>query len=113
MEVQKINTISEKKSMKRFDKTYIGIIMGLVLPVIGFFVYYYIKTNGTDIDLSTYISYATNRNSDYQQDILITCMIPNMFMFYLTNFQWRIYNATKGLVAITLAMGVALFIITY
>ena len=114
MEAQKIEAAAQRDDkMKRFDKTYWGVIAGLILPVIGFFVYYFIKTRNADVDIETYIGMALNSHSDYQQDILITCMIPNMFMFYLTNFQWKIYDATKGLVAITLLMGAALFIFTF
>ncbi len=98
--------------MRKFDKTYIGVIMGLILPIIGFFVSFLIKTRDTLVDFDSYLAMAVNHTNE-QQDILIFCLIPNMFMFYLTNFRWRANKMTQGLVAITLLLGVALFIIVY
>lgn len=96
--------------MEKYDKTLYGVIAGIVLPILGFFLSFLIKTRGTLITFDDYWQMALR--GDHQQDILIFCLIPNMFLFYFTNFRWNIYNATKGLVGVTLILGLALFIIT-
>jgi hypothetical protein len=96
--------------MQKFDKTIYGVLAGIVLPVLGFFISYPIKRLPTTT-FSEYVTYATG--GDNQQDILIFCMIPNMLLFYFTNFRWNTYNLTKGLVGVTLVLGLILFIVTY
>ena len=99
--------------MQRFDKTLHGVIIGSILPIFGFILSYYIKTIGNyEMGFDAYMDAAIN-SSPYQQDILIFCLMPNMFLFYLTNFRWNIYEFTKGLVAVTLLLGLALFAITW
>ncbi|MBL7897542.1 MAG: hypothetical protein JNJ99_03320 [Crocinitomicaceae bacterium] len=95
--------------MEKFDKTIYGVIAGLILPIIGFFISYPIKKLPTTT-FAEYVDYAMA--GDNQQDILIFCLIPNMFLFYFTNFRWNTYNLTKGLVGVTLILGLLLFIIT-
>lgn len=96
--------------MQKFDKTIYGVVLGLILPIIGFFVSFLIKTRGTPFTFSDYTDMAMR--GDNQQDILIFCLIPNMFLFYFTNFRWNTYNLTKGLVGVTLILGLLLFIVT-
>ena len=104
------NTMKEK--LKKIDKAGLGVLFGAILPIIGFFVSYLVKTRGMEsVDFSYYINMALH-SPDNQQDILIFCMIPNMFMFYLSNFRWNLTNFTKGLVAVTLLLGLMLVVIT-
>ena len=67
--------------MQKLDKTLYGVLVGMVLPIIGFFLSFLIKARGTTIDFDTYVNMAINGSAD-QQDILIFCMIPGMFLFY-------------------------------
>jgi len=95
--------------MQKFDKTLYGIIIGIILPIIGFFISFPIKKAPTT-SFSDYVSMAIR--GDNQQDILIFCMIPNMLLFYFTNFRWNMGNLTKGLVGVTLVLMLALFAMT-
>lgn len=95
--------------MQKFDKTLYGVIVGIILPILGFFISFPIKKLPTTT-FSDYVGMAMH--GDNQQDILIFCMIPNMFLFYFTNFRWNMYNLTKGLVGVTLVLGLALFALT-
>lgn len=99
-----------KEKLKKIDRTLIGVLIGAVLPVLGFIISYYVKTVGTNFDFSAYINRALNGNE--QQDILIFSMLPNMFLFYFTNFRWNLMEFTKGLVAITILLGLMLVLIT-
>ena len=95
---------------EKSDKTYIGVITGLILPVFGFVISYYM---GRAESIVHHAKEMMNPYSTIQTDILILCLIPNMFLFYFTNFRWNMYNFTKGLVAVTLLLGLALFIFTW
>jgi hypothetical protein len=95
--------------MKKFDKVIYGVIAGIILPILGFFISFPIKRTPTTT-FSEYVTYAMG--GDNQQDILIFCMIPNMFLFYFTNFRWNAYELTKGLVGVTLVLGLGLFFLT-
>jgi hypothetical protein len=75
---------------EKYDKTVNGLIAGLILPIGRAF-----------------------RHSSDQQDILILSLIPNMFMFYLSNFRWNLNNFTKGLVGTTIVLLIALIAMTY
>ena len=97
---------------EKLDKTLTGVLLGALLPIIGFLISFPIKTRGSGIGFSQYVDMAINSSAN-QQDILIFCMLPNMFLFYFTNFRWGMYEFTKGLVAMTLLLGLALVILTY
>jgi hypothetical protein len=99
-----------KEKLKKMDRAIIGVLLGAILPIVGFIISYYVKTYGTDVDFSGYINRAIN--GDEQQDILIFSMLPNMFLFYFTNFRWNLMEFTKGLVAVTILLGLMLVLIT-
>lgn len=100
--------------MQKIDKALIGVIVGTLLPFVGFVISFIVKTYTHQISFDEYLSIALHDNAmGDQQDILIFCMIPNMFLFYFTNFRWGLYEFTKGLVAVTLLLGLSLFIFTY
>ena len=99
--------MSEK--LAKYDKTLNGLIIGIILPIIGFFVSYLVK--GGHISFDDYVSRAFGQSSD-QQDILIFCLIPNMLMFYLSNFRWGLNEFTKGLVAVTIVLLIVLILMT-
>ena len=98
-----------KEKLAKIDKVSIGVIFGFVLPIIGFFISYLVK--GGAVDFDGYVSLAMNTNAD-QQDILIFCLIPNMFMFYLSNFRWQLNEFTKGLVGVTIVALIGLILLT-
>lgn len=98
------------EKLERFDKIFYGLILGAILPFVGFYLSYLVK--GGLVDWETYIEY-TLQTSEYQQDILIFCLIPNMLLFYLTNFRWQFYEFTKGLVGITVVALLILVLLTF
>lgn len=99
-----------KEKLEKFDKAYIGVIVGAILPILGFLLSYPILTRGMDMDFTRYINYA-QVGAD-RQNIMIFAMLPNMFLFYFTNFRWNLNEFTKGLVAVTLLLGLMLVILT-
>jgi hypothetical protein len=92
---------------KKFDKTRNGVVLGIVMPIIAFFLFCQIKYGNKDLEqLYYYMAYHSgNRN-----DLLIFPLIPNLVLFYFTNFQWRWDKLTYGLVAVTLTLAVPIVI---
>ena len=84
--------------IQKLDKTVIGAIFGAVIPIITFLIYWQLNFNGS---LGTFIDFlsATARN---RNNPLVFSMIPNLVLFYLTNFQLKMNNFTVGLVGATL-----------
>jgi len=95
--------------LKKYDKIGYGLAVGLILPVIGFIVSYFIKAAPIEITFGDYFNNHLLHSED-KMDIIIFSMIPNMFLFYFVNFKWAMYEFTKGIVGITLIMGVLVVI---
>jgi hypothetical protein len=102
--------IKEEKKPK-IDTLFYGILIGVILPIIGFFVSYYVKKS-PGVDFARYVDMAFVKN-EQQKDILIFCLLPNLFMFYFSNFRFGWYNFTKGLVSMTVIAVLALVFLTY
>jgi hypothetical protein len=84
--------------LNKLDKTYIGAILGLVLPLISFVIYWKLNYLGTFGEFLDHIAAGSrNRNNP-----LVFSMIPNLVVFYFSNFQLKINNFTVGLVGATL-----------
>ncbi len=92
----------------KLDKTYMGIIVGIILPIIAFFGFYWFKAADQYL-LGNYVDYLMadklNRNGP-----LIFTMVPNLVLFYFTNFQFKWYQFTVGLVGITLLFTIPIVI---
>ncbi len=97
--------------LAKFDKVHWGIISGLSLTILRFFISYPILTNGIqDMTMSRYFNYMFNGVD--KQNVMIFCLLPNMFLFYLVNFRWRMVEFTKGLVGVTFLFAIALIFYT-
>ncbi|HIP37226.1 MAG TPA: hypothetical protein EYG85_10270 [Crocinitomix sp.] len=92
-----------EKKLKKYNKTSTGLLVGIILPIVGFCLSYIIKTRGLDISFSSYFQTLLRKSPD-KMDIIVFSMIPNMFLFYFVNFRWSMYEFTKGLVAVTLVL---------
>ncbi len=99
-----------EERLKKYDKMSVGIVLGIILTVAGFFISYPILTRGLNMSLTQYINDA-QVGAD-KQNIMIFCLLPNMFLFYFTNFRWRLNEMTKGLVGVTLLFGLMLVILS-
>ena len=102
-----------KEKLAKLDKLHWGLIIGTILPIIGFVLSYVVKTWGVypAISFDDYLNMAFGNSQD-QQDILIFSLIPNMFMFYFSNFRWQLYEFTKGLVGVTVIGLIVIVIMT-
>lgn len=93
------------EKIKKYDTLAAGLVVGVVLPIIGFVISYVVKTQGVEISMGEYFQKLIGDSPD-KMDILIFSMIPNMFLFYFVNFRWQMYEFTKGIVGVTLVLGI-------
>lgn len=79
-----------------FDKTWIGLILGLIGPFIAFVIYYFI--NYSYMTVSSFINYL--KLGDTYTPIISLCVLVNLAIFYL--FIWKEkYRGTRGVLAST------------
>ncbi len=88
---------------KRMDFTWVGVLLGVVFPVIAFFIFWQIKYGEKDWEQ---LYYYITLNSANRNDLLIFPLLPNLVLFYFTNFQWRWDRFTLGIVATTVILAV-------
>lgn len=85
----------------KVDKTVYGITLGLALPIIGFFVYW--SWRHGEKSWEQYYNFimvsSANRNEP-----LIFPMVPNLILFYFSNFLYRLDKFTVGLVGTTIVL---------
>lgn len=88
---------------KKLDSRKMGIIFGIVLTILGFIVFWQWKHGHRSLsELYRYMASSPNKRSD----LLIFSVIPNLLLFYFTNFQWRWDKFTTGLVGVTIVLTV-------
>lgn len=93
-------SFSEKLG-KKLDYLKVGIIVSILLPIIVFILLWQFQYGEKGLaEIFRFMS----RNSMQQNDLLIFSLLPNLLLFYFTNFQWRWDKFTTGLVAVTIIL---------
>lgn len=88
---------------KKLDSRMMGVIFGIGLTIMGFVVFWQWKHGEKSFgELYHHLYYSANNRND----LLIFSVIPNLLLFYFTNFQWRWDKFTTGLVAVTIVLTV-------
>lgn len=93
--------------MKKLDTLLYGLLVALILPILTYLVCYSVKAN--TFSLGEFTSYLFNSPTDRTR-ILTFCVLPNMFLFYFVNFRFHMNQFTKGLVVISLLLGLSIAI---
>lgn len=88
---------------KKFDHTWVGVTFAIALPIVSFIIFWQVKYGQKDVEQ---LYYYMTLNSTNRNDLMIFPLLPNMALFYLTNFQWRWDKFTVGLVATTIILAV-------
>lgn len=101
--------MSFSEKLEKYDKLSLGLTLGLLLPILGFLGSYLLKASPMEITLNDYF-FNHLFHSESKMDIIIFSMLPNMLLFYFVNFRWAMYEFTKGIVGITLLMGLTVVI---
>ncbi len=102
--------MSLKYRLSKYNNIWVGVVSGLVLPVLGFFLSREVKL--PEATVSEYWSIFMNSSFEVNKDIIVFSLLPNMAFFYLLFFQWKIDETAKGLVVVTLVLGGLSFLIT-
>tara|TARA_B100000780_G_C21109427_1_gene448232 strand:+ start:1887 stop:2240 length:354 start_codon:yes stop_codon:yes gene_type:complete len=100
-----------------------GIIAGLTLPILGFFIGFIAK--GGDMSFSTFWQIFTQNHDllhmsdlkliyqDTRQSTVMFCLLANMLAFYFSFFLNRLDRFSKGLVFITLLLAAVSVLFIY
>lgn len=93
--------------MKKYDKLWIGVVIGLVMSVISIIAFYLIQFNGRDFS-----SYLTTlfRTKSLFAPLLSLAGIPNLVIFYLFINKEK-YKTAKGLILATFILVLAVILI--
>ena len=92
--------------LKKFDTLVTGIISGLVLPVIVYFILYYAKIQ--DVRFTVFSHHLVIAN--IIPVIISHCILPNFLLFFAFNgLNWM--QASKGILGITVVLTIAIFAI--
>jgi hypothetical protein len=92
--------------LKRFDTLVTGIISGILLPVIVYFILYYSKIQ--DVQFTLFSHHLVIGN--IIPIIISHCVLPNLLLFFLYNgLNWL--QAAKGILGSTVVLTVVIFAI--
>ncbi len=84
---------------QKYDKAIYGLISGLILPVVGFFMSYGVKFYPRPL-WAYWNQFMYNR--DEQTQIFTFSMLPSLILFYFILFKWKMDYASKTFVGISL-----------
>lgn len=85
------------KSRSPWNKTWIGICLGIIFPVIIFLGYYFIRHS--NVPLEEFLEYAFMMKA--LPKILSLCVVPNLIAFYIF-LNKEFWKTTRGIIAATL-----------
>jgi hypothetical protein len=92
--------------LKKFDTLATGIISGIVLPVIVYFILYYAKIQ--DVRFTIFSHHLVVAN--IIPVIISHCILPNLLLFFaFSGLNWL--QASKGVLGITVVLTIAIFAI--
>lgn len=91
------------KVKKKINNVWVGVGMGLILFVLGFFLAKFVKDRQGSYTVEGFWNLLVGQNS-YYLEILTFSLLPNMLAFYLLFFQWKMDNAVKGLIFATIIL---------
>jgi hypothetical protein len=92
--------------LKKFDTLATGIILGLVLPVIVYFILYYAQIQEAHFTIFSHHLVIAN----IIPVIISHCILPNLLLFLAFNgLDWM--QASKGVLGITVVLTIAIFAI--
>lgn len=91
----------------KIDTKLLGFVLGIIFPIIAFLIYWQWKYAEKDWEQ---LMYFVKLNSDNRNNILVFSLLPNLVLFYFTNFQFRLDKMTTGLVAATLLLAIPIVI---
>lgn len=85
----------------KIDNIWFGLGIGAILPVIGFVLSKFVKDKSGSYTWKAYFNLMTGQ-TNYYLEILTFSLLPSMLFFYLLFFQWKLDQAARGLIFMTI-----------
>lgn len=98
----------------RWDSVPVGVLLGLIVPVLGFFIYGYIHTTAIrpHLDLQYYIHDLFLGTRQFQAPILSLSLIANLAVFFLFNKLDR-PKTMRGILIATFIYGIVIVVLWF
>jgi len=92
----------------KFDAPLIGLLLGIIVPIIGMFIFY--KFNFKTLDFREFIDYINRKHMLPQ--LLSLSVIANLGLFFI--FIWKkFYYSAKGVIAATFLYVIVVVILKF
>ncbi len=108
MKNTKMKPTYPNKKKQSFDKLYIGLILGLLIPLISFYVFFLIKN--TSLTFGKFVEYLGNSGVIPQSVTL--GVIPNLLIFFIFIWTHR-YLSARGVIVATMIYTVVILAVKY
>ncbi len=98
----------------RWDSVLAGIVLGLLVPILGFFIYGFIYTTWVrpHLDLPYFIRDIFLGTRQFQAPILSLSLIANLGIFFLFN-RYQMANAMRGVLIATFIYGLVIVVLWF
>ena len=94
--------------LKKYDKIWLGLVIGLITPLLVMFVYYRINFYYIRVDTFLYEAFMKS----IFLPLLSLCVIGNLAVFFLF-LQTDRYHSSRGVVFATLLYAISVFIMKF
>ena len=84
-----------KDKLQDFNKPWIGLLAGILLPLISFIIYYLVQTKGLDLGLIKFLN-TLQMNSAFVA-VFSLSVLPNLLLYFLCK-QLNLWYTIKGIV---------------
>ncbi|MFN8283496.1 MAG: hypothetical protein U0U67_09800 [Chitinophagales bacterium] len=102
------NEIPQQKFLDKIDQTIIGFVLGLILPMLMFVIYYKLRFNY--MSWNEYVS--SVKQFAILPSIIKVCVFINLPFFFLFNLVQK-FNLCKGIFISSMLYIIAMFVIKY
>lgn len=90
------------------NNLYLGLVLGLLIPVIALFIFYFSTYNNQSI-----IDYLSHLISiDIVTQLVSLCVVPNLLLFFIFIWTNKLYSA-RGVLFATIIYTIIVFIIKF
>jgi hypothetical protein len=93
---------------KRYNNIRVGLVLGIVAPIIGFFVVYLVDFRG--MNFTEYLEMLSSRNN--LSSIVSLSVIPNLLLFFIFIWLDYLYSA-RGVLASTMLFALIVVVTKY
>lgn len=97
-----------------WDRVGVGVVLGLLAPLLGFFGYaaMYVGAIRPHLDLPFFIHDLFLGTREYQAPVLTLSLFANLALFFTLD-RWELYKAMRGVIAATFLYAVVIVLLLY